>query len=89
MRTKALIKGFKNSQRVRVIFSANASEHISIYLTIKQIYEMLGIQQRFSVMTALERLANDRIEAKRLGNTLPIGLVCDDSFYRQIQVDLV
>jgi hypothetical protein len=40
-------------------------------------------------MTALERLANDRIGAKRLGNTLPIGLVCDDSFYRQIQIDLV
>lgn len=89
MRTKTIIKGFKNSQKFRFILTAHSGEEVSMYMTIQQLSDMCANRDtRLAVLDALDQLARDRNEAKSCGNPLPIGLARNAFVFRQVQVDL-
>ena len=89
MRTKTIIKGFKNSQKFRFILTANSGEEVGMYMTIQQLSDMCANRDtRLAVWDALGQLARDRNEAKSLGAQLPTGLVRNAFVFDQVQVDL-
>jgi hypothetical protein len=90
MRTKAIIQGLKNSQKIRVIFKGDGSENdIGIYLTVKQMSEQFATTNARSLCwDALEILAQDRLLAKANRFGIPTGLGTTIRG-QQIQVDLV
>jgi hypothetical protein len=90
MRTKAIIQGLKNSQKIRVIFKGDGSENdIGIYLTVKQMSEQFATTNARSLCwDALEILAQDRLLAKANRFGIPTGLGTTIRG-KQIQVDLV
>jgi len=90
MRTKTIIDGFNNSQRFRVIFKGDGSEHdIGMYLTIKQMTEQFATATARTVCwDAMIKLSYLRYEARRKNETVPTGL--GHTFRgKQVQVDLV
>jgi hypothetical protein len=89
MRTKTIIKGFKNSQKFRFILTANSGEEVGMYMTIQQLSDMCANRDtRLAVLDALDQLARDRSEAKSRDAQLPTGLVRNAFVFRQVQVDL-
>jgi hypothetical protein len=85
MRTPAIIKGLKNSQKFRIIFKGDGSENdIGMYMTVKQMSEMFAtVNARSLAYEALEMLASERQSTKSivgLGTTIR---------GKQIQVDLI
>lgn len=90
MRTKTIIKGFKNSQKFRFILTANSGEEVSMYMTIQQFSDRCANRDtRLAVWDALGQLARDRNEAKSRGAQLPTGLARNAFVFRQIQIDLL
>jgi hypothetical protein len=90
MRTKTIIDGFNNSQKFRVIFKGDGSEHdIGMYLTIKQMTEQFATATARTVCwDAMIKLSYLRYEAKRKNEPVPTGL--GHTFRgKQVQVDLV
>jgi hypothetical protein len=90
MRTKTIIDGFNNSQKFRVIFKGDGSEHdIGMYLTIKQMTEQFATATARTVCwDAMIKLSYLRYEARRKNETVPTGL--GHTFRgKQVQVDLV
>ena len=72
MRTKTLIPGFKNSQKIRVIVDG-----VGIYTTVGATASIFFSSKHYGAVDfALYRLAELRREAKREGGPLPSGLVC-------------
>jgi hypothetical protein len=90
MRTKAIVEGFKNSQKFRVIFKGDGSENdIGMYMTIKQMSEMFAtVNARTLCWDAMDTLAAERYLAKRQAKPIPTGLGTTIRG-KQIQVDLV
>jgi hypothetical protein len=90
MRTKAIVDGFKNSQKFRVIFKGDGSENdIGLYMTVKQMSEQFAtVTARTVCWEAMEKLSKMREAEKRGGGLVPIGL-CATIRGRQVQVDLV
>ncbi|MEY4331964.1 MAG: hypothetical protein RLZZ196_702 [Bacteroidota bacterium] len=89
MRTRAIVDGFKNSQKFRFILTANSGEDVGMVITVKQMSDTFVTQDaRIAVWTALERLASQRRLAQHRSETLPTGLVTDAQGFRQVQVDL-
>jgi hypothetical protein len=89
MRTRAIVDGFKNSQKFRFILTANSGEDVGMVITVKQMNDTFVTQDaRIAVWTALERLASQRRLAQHRSETLPTGLVTDAQGFRQVQVDL-
>ena len=91
MRTKAIINGFKNSQKFRFILKAESGVEVGMTITIQQMSDQFATRDaRVAVWTAMEKLAYDRNFAKRNGRELPTGLVRDASAegFKQVQVDL-
>jgi hypothetical protein len=90
MRTKAIVEGFKNSQKFRVIFKGDGSENdIGMYMTIKQMSEMFAtVNARTLCWDAMDTLAAERYLAKRQSKPIPTGLGTTIRG-KQIQVDLV
>ena len=89
MRTRAIIDGFRNSQKFRFILTAQSGEDVGMVITIKQMSDTFATRDaRVAVWTALERLASQRRLAKNRGEPLPTGLVTDAESFRQVQIDL-
>ena len=89
MRTKAIIDGFKNSQKFRFILMANSGEEVGMVITIQQMSDQFATRDaRVAVWSALAKLALDRQLAKARGETMPIGLVVGAQGFRQVQVNL-
>ena len=89
MRTRAIIDGFKNSQKFRFILTAQSGEDVGMVITVKQMSETFATcDARMAVWTALERLASQRCLARHRGETLPTGLVTNAQGFRQVQIDL-
>ena len=57
MRTKQIISGLKNSQRVRVILNG-----IGFYTTVQGVTEMVFSEQRVIVYNALELIGREKIQ---------------------------
>jgi len=89
MRTRAIIDGFRNSQKFRFILTAQSGEDVGMVITVKQMSDAFATRDaRMAVWTALERLASQRRLAKHRGETLPTGIVTDAESFRQVQIDL-
>lgn len=89
MRTKAIIEGFKNSQKFRFILTANSGEEIGMTMTVQQMSEQFATRDaRTAVWAALEALAFQRQQAKKFDDTLPVSLTRATFGFRQVQVDL-
>ena len=89
MRTRAIIDGFRNSQKFRFILTAQSGEDVGMVITIKQMSDTFATRDaRVAVWTALEQLASKRRLAQNRGEPLPTGLVTDAESFRQVQIDL-
>lgn len=89
MRTKAIIEGFKNSQKFRFILQSTDGAEVGMVITIQQMSDCFATRDaRIAVWTALNKLALDRSRAKYFGEALPTGLVRQADGFRQVQVDL-
>jgi len=89
MRTKTVIEGFKNSQKIRVIVNS-----VPLYTTVYDMaFNLFGDTTiRAAVWTATEKLSSMRRVAKSVGDPTPIGLTYSYGSYNkeiQVQVDLV
>lgn len=84
MRTKTVIDGFKNSQKIRIVIGG-----IALYTTVYDIaFNLFGTtQHRTAVWLALEKLAYMRRVETANGGIAPIGLACDSNGM-SVQVDL-
>ena len=85
MRTKTIIDGFKNSQKIRVIVN-----RVPIYTTVKDMaYNLFGDTTiRAAVWSAVDKLARDR----RVTGQEITGLTYSYGSYNnevQVQVDLI
>ncbi len=57
MRTKRIIEGLNNSQKIRVIVNG-----VGFYTTVQGMTEMCFTNQRVVVWTALEQIARDKVQ---------------------------
>ena len=82
MRTKQIIKGLDNSQKIRVIVNG-----VGFHTTVKGMTEMVFTGQRVAVWCALERIAFEKIQgfASRTYHYNDQG----ERVYVDYQVDLV
>ncbi len=90
MRTKTYIPGFKNSQKIRLMFDG-----LGIYTTVSEVANVFATtgHQR-AANDALVRLAHMRRMAKKDGDLIPVGLGMtsyntNPSTRIQVQVDLL
>lgn len=89
MRTKTIIDGFKNSQKFRFILSPIEGEDVGLTITIQQMSDCFATRDaRVAVWEALLKLGVSRRLSKRVGETLPTGIVTNARGFRQVQVDL-
>lgn len=89
MRTKTIIDGFKNSQKFRFILSPIEGEDVGLTITIQQMSDCFATRDaRVAVWEALLKLSVSRRLSKRVGDTLPTGIVTNARGFRQVQVDL-
>lgn len=89
MRTKTIIDGFKNSQKFRFILSPIEGEDVGLTITIQQMSDCFATRDaRVAVWEALLKLSVSRRLSKRVGETLPTGIVTNARGFRQVQVDL-
>ncbi len=90
MRTKTYIPGFKNSQKIRLMFDG-----LGIYTTVSEVANVFATtgHQR-AANDALIRLSHMRYMAKKDGDLIPCGLGMtsyntNPSTRIQVQVDLL
>lgn len=92
MRTKSLIPGFKNMQKIRFILIANSGESIGMGMTISQVFtQFRTTAARVIVTEALEKLAKSKTENSNVMGicyTLPHSEFANSNGFSQIQVDL-
>lgn len=89
MRTKAIVEGFKNSQKFRFILTPEQGEDVGMTITVQQMSDCFATSRaRVAVWNALLKLSHDRYQAHTQGKPLPLGLVTDAEGFRQVQVDL-
>ena len=90
MRTKTIVEGFKNSQKIRFILQAQGGEEFGMYITLKQMSEQFATgNARAAVWDAMLKLSYDRRIAEATRKPIPTGLVRSCFGYKQVQVDLV
>jgi hypothetical protein len=90
MRTKQIIPGLANSQRIRWILTAATGETVGMYGSIRQVNdEFATAAARVAVYEALHRLSDLRREAVREGTEQPQGLVQAARGFHQVQIDLI
>ena len=90
MRTKTVVEGFKNSQKIRFILQTEGGEEFGMYITLKQMSEQFATgNARAAVWDAMIRLSYDRRIAEATRKPMPTGLVRSCFGYKQVQVDLV
>jgi|TARA_R110000868_G_scaffold116738_2_gene310467 hypothetical protein len=84
MRTKTLIEGFKNSQKIRVIVDG-----VGIYTTVGATASIFATSKHYAAVNlALQRLAFFRRAALHEGNPIPLGLSCT-CLKTNVQADLL
>ena len=84
MRPKTFIVGFKNSQKIRVMF-----EGYGVYTTVLGVTEVFATStHRTAACDALVKLADMRYKAKVSGDPIPCGLGYTIR-EMQVQVDLL
>ena len=84
MRTKTFIDGFKNSQKIRVMF-----EGFGVYTTVIGVTEVFATAtHRAAACDALCKLSHMRYMAKVTGDPIPSGLGYNTRDM-QVQVDLL
>ena len=84
MRTKTFIDGFKNSQKIRVMF-----EGFGVYTTVIGVTEVFATStHRAAACDALCKLSHMRYMAKVTGDPIPSGLGYNTRGM-QVQVDLL
>ena len=89
MRRRAIIQGFKNSQKFRFILMATDGAEVGMTITIQQMSDLFATRDaRVAVWTALSKLAMDRRLAEIRGQPVPTGLVVGAQGFRQVQIDL-
>jgi hypothetical protein len=89
MRTRAIIDGFKNSQKFRFILTAQSGEDVGMVITIQQMLDNFATRDaRVAVWEALLKLSLQRRLAAEKATPMPTGLVTDAPGFRQVQVDL-
>jgi len=98
MRRERLIRGFNNSQKIRVIVN-----DVGFYTTVGDTENMCTRPHRMAVQMALQNLAYDRDRAKvRCEKDMPVGFGFNYNYYKNpsriggtpdkvigVQVDLV
>lgn len=89
MRTKALIPGFKNSQKFRIMLRKNGVE-VGLYLTLRQIcvetFATTGAGG--AAVEAVYYLAQLRALEKSCGGLVPIGFVRNCNGF-EVQLDMI
>ena len=90
MRTPTIIYGFKNSQKIRIIFKGDGSENdVGLHMTIQQAVTMFAtVNARSLAWDALLQLSSMRQQAQKYQEPVPTGLGTTIRG-KQIQVDLV
>jgi archaeosine-15-forming tRNA-guanine transglycosylase len=84
MRTKQIIYGLKNTQKIRVIIDG-----VGLYIQIKDSNNLFSkVSQRAAVCDALIRLSALRVVANLNKNEIPTGL-CEDFRGHQVQLSLM
>jgi len=84
MRTKQIIYGLKNTQKIRVIIDG-----VGLYIQIKDSNNLFSkVTQRAAVCDALIRLSALRVVANLNKQEIPTGL-CEDFRGHQIQLSLM
>lgn len=89
MRTKTLIDGFKNSQKIRVIIDG-----FGIYTTVGGVATVFATHShQQAAVDGLMRLSSLRYTAKRKGDVLPtsVGMSSYNTtqIAKQVQIDLI
>ena len=90
MRTKTYIPGFKNSQKIRLMFDG-----LGIYTTVSEVANVFATtKHQRAANDALIQLAHMRYMAKKDGDLIPCGLGMtsyntNPSTRIQVQVDLL
>jgi hypothetical protein len=89
MRTKTLIQGFKNSQKIRVMIDG-----FGIYTTVGGVGAVFATHShRQAAFDGLFRLSSDRYYAQRKGDPLPtmvsMTTMNTSQVSKQVQVDLL
>ena len=89
MRTKTLVEGFKNSQKIRFILQSESGEEVGMCITIQEMADKFATgNARAAVWDAMIRLSYDRRMAEATRKPVPTGLVRSCFGFRQVQVDL-
>ena len=84
MRTKQIIYGLKNTQKIRVIIDG-----VGLYIQIKDSNNLFSkVSQRAAVCDALIRLSALRVVANLNKQEIPTGL-CEDFRGHQVQLSLM
>jgi archaeosine-15-forming tRNA-guanine transglycosylase len=84
MRTKQIIYGLKNTQKIRVIIDG-----VGLYIQIKDSNNLFSkVTQRAAVCDALIRLSALRVVANLNKKEIPTGL-CEDFRGHQVQLSLM
>lgn len=84
MRTKTHIQGFKNSQKIRVMFNG-----FGVYTTVAGVASMFATYVHSQAANdALLALSDMRYSAKKNGDLIPVGLGYT-SRGTQVQIDLI
>ena len=89
MRTKTLIDGLKNSQKIRVIIDG-----FGIYTTVGNIFNVYAHHSlKQAAFDGLLRLSSNRYFAKRANEELPTGVGMTSynttQIGKQVQIDLI
>ena len=88
MRTKTLIHGLKNSQKIRAMLNG-----VGIYMTVGEIASKFATSAHcIAVWTVTETLVRDRRIARENGRLIPTGLATrldsNSPGYRGIEIDV-
>jgi hypothetical protein len=84
MRTKTFIDGFKNSQKIRVMF-----EGFGVYTTVGGVCQTFATASHSAAACdALLKLSNMRYNAEKDGEPMPVGLGYTTRGM-QVQIDLI
>jgi hypothetical protein len=89
MRTKTLVDGLKNSQKIRVIIDG-----FGIYTTVGNIFNVYAHHSlKQAAWDGLLRLSSDRYFAKRANKEMPTGIGMTSynttQIGKQVQIDLI
>lgn len=84
MKTKQIIKGFKNSQRIRVIVNG-----VGFHTTVQGMTNMVFTDQRVAVWNALEKISKEKDKVSGFAYRAPFYDNNGQKSIVDVQVDIV